>query len=194
MKMTPLDIQQQQFKTRFRGFDVREVDTFLEQTAGAFETLQRENEEYQEEIRRLELEIQGYKKREETFKRALLNSQKVLDQMKENARKSAELIIAEAEVKAEKILNKSHNRLAQLHEDIAELKRQRTQIEVQISSVIEAHSRLLEISKEGMKEMDEEDSKVKVNANPAWKMAAVIFVPLTSVIRFRRSYRGKVIT
>ncbi len=162
MKMTPLDIQQQQFKTRFRGFDVREVDIFLEQTAGAFETLQRENEDYQEEIRRLELEIQGYKKREETFKRALLNSQKVLDQMKENARKSAELIIAEAEVKAEKILNKSHNRLAQLHEDIAELKRQRTQIEVQISSVIEAHSKLLEISKEGMKEMDEEDSKVKL--------------------------------
>ena len=136
--------------------------TFLEQTAAAFETLQRENEDYQEEIRRLELEIQGYKKREETFKRALLNSQKVLDQMKENARKSAELIIAEAEVKAEKILNKSHNRLAQLHEDIAELKRQRTQIEVQISSIIEAHSKLLEISKEGMKEMDEEDSKVKL--------------------------------
>ena len=162
MKMTPLDIQQQQFKTRFRGFDVREVDAFLEQMASAFETFQRENENSQEEIRRLELEIQGYKKREDTFKRALLNSQKVLDQMKENARKSAELIIAESEVKAEKILNKAHNRLAQLHEDIAELKRQRTQIEVQISSVIEAHSKLLEISKEGMKEMDEEDSKVKV--------------------------------
>jgi cell division initiation protein len=162
MKMTPLDIQQQQFKTRFRGFDVREVDTFLEQTAGAFETLQRENEDSQEEIRRLELEIQGYKKREETFKRALLNSQKVLDQMKENARKSAELIIAESEVKAEKILNKANNRLAQMHEDIAELKRQRTQIEVQISSVIETHSKLLEISKEGMKEMDEEDDKVRL--------------------------------
>jgi cell division initiation protein len=162
MKMTPLDIQQQQFKTRFRGFDVREVDVFLEQMASAFEAIQRENENSQEEIRRLELEIQGYKKREDTFKRALLNSQKVLDQMKENARKSAELIIAESEVKAEKILNKAHNRLAQLHEDIAELKRQRTQIEVQISSVIEAHSKLLEISKEGMKEMDEEDNKVKI--------------------------------
>ena len=162
MKMTPLDIQQQQFKTRFLGFDIREVDVFLEQTAGAFEALQRDNADSQEEIRRLELEIQGYKKREETFKRALLNSQKILDQMKENARKSAELIIAESEVKAEKILNKAHNRLAQMHEDIAELKRQRTQIEVQISSIIEAHSKMLEISKEGMKEMDEEDSKVKL--------------------------------
>ena len=162
MKITPLDIQQQQFKTRFRGFDIREVDAFLEQMAEAFETLQKDSQKQSEEVRRLELEIQGYKKREETFKRALLNSQKVLDQMKDNARKSAELVIAEAEVKAEKILNKAHNRLAQLHEDIAELKRQRTQIEVQISSIIEAHSRLLEIGKEGMKESDEEDAKVRL--------------------------------
>jgi cell division initiation protein len=162
MKVTPLDIQQQQFKTRFRGFDIREVDTFLEQMAETVESLQRENQNLGDEVRRLEMEIQGYRKREETFKRALLNSQKVLDQMKDNARRSAELIIAEAEVKAEKILNKAHNRLAQLHEDITELKRQRTQIEVQISSIIEAHSRLLEIGKEGMKESDEEDAKVKL--------------------------------
>ena len=161
MKITPLDIQQQQFKTRFRGFDIREVDAFLEQMAETFETLQKTNQNLTDEVRRLELEIQGYRKREETFKRALLNSQKVLDQMKDNARKSAELIIAEAEVKAEKILNKAHNRLAQLHEDISELKRQRTQIEVQISSIIEAHSRLLEIGKEGIKEADEEDDKIK---------------------------------
>jgi cell division initiation protein len=162
MKVTPLDIQQQQFKTRFRGFDIREVDTFLEQMAETVERLQKENQNLGDEVRRLELEIQGYRKREETFKRALLNSQKVLDQMKDNARRSAELIMAEAEVKAEKILNKAHNRLAQLHEDITELKRQRTQIEVQISSIIEAHSRLLEIGKEGMKESDEEDAKVKL--------------------------------
>jgi cell division initiation protein len=162
MKVTPLDIQQQQFKTRFRGFDIREVDAFLEQMAETVESLQKENQNLGDEVRRLELEIQGYRKREETFKRALLNSQKVLDQMKDNARRSAELIIAEAEVKAEKILNKAHNRLAQLHEDITELKRQRTQIEVQISSIIEAHSRLLEIGKEGMKESDEEDAKVKL--------------------------------
>jgi cell division initiation protein len=162
MKVTPLDIQQQQFKTRFRGFDIREVDAFLEQMAETVESLQKENQSLGDEVRRLELEIQGYRKREETFKRALLNSQKVLDQMKNNARRSAELLIAEAEVKAEKILNKAHNRLAQLHEDITELKRQRTQIEVQISSIIEAHSRLLEIGKEGMKESDEEDAKVKL--------------------------------
>ena len=162
MNITPLDIQQQKFKTRIRGFDVREVDAFLEQMANVFESLQRTHKDRQEEVRRLQLEIQGYRKREETFKRALLNSQKVLDQMKDNARKSAELIIAEAEVKAEKILNNANNRLAQLHEDISELKRQRTQIEVQIGSIVEGHRKLLDLSKEGAKAMDEEDAKLKL--------------------------------
>jgi len=162
MKITPIEIQQQQFKVRFRGFDVREVDRFLEQMTDTFELLQQENENAQNEIRRIKLESQGYKEREETFKRAMLNSQKVLDEMKENARKSAELIVANAELKAEKILNRAHKRLAQLHEDIAELKRQRMQIEVQIRSIIEAHTKLLEIGNEGMKDMDEEDAKLKL--------------------------------
>jgi cell division initiation protein len=166
MNLTPLDIQQQQFRVRFRGFDIREVDRFLEKMAEAYSALQADNKNLREEIRRLKLETQGYKEREETFKRAMLNSQKVLEQMKENARKSAEVIIADAEVKAEKILNRAHNRLSQLHEDIAELKRQRMQIEVQIRSIIEAHTKLLEIGKESMEAMDASDGKVAVLKQP----------------------------
>jgi len=161
-KITPLDIQQQQFKTRFRGFDIHEVDAFLEKMAEAFELIQAENENSLERIRRLEHEIRGYKDREDAFKRAMLNSQKVLDQMKENARKSSELIVVNAEIKAEKILNQAHNRLAQLHEDIAELKRQRIQIEVQIRSILEAHSKLLDLGKEEAEALDEVESKVKL--------------------------------
>lgn len=162
MKITPLDIQQQRFKTRFRGFDVREVDTFLEQMADVLESLQSENQRLRKEIKRLQLEGQGYREREESFKRAMLNSQKVLEQMKQNARKSAELVVAEAEVTAEKILNRAQNRLAQLHEDIIELKRQRMQIEVQIRSVIESHAKLLEIGKEDTRIREEEDGKLKL--------------------------------
>jgi len=162
MEITPLDIQQQKFKVRFRGFDVHEVDAFLEQVADTVAALQRENESLREDIRRFQLESQGYRKREETFKHAMLNSQKVMEEMKKSAEKSSELIIAEAEVKAERILSKAHDRLTQLHEDIAALKRQRTQLEVQISSIIESHTKLLEMEKDGMKAMDEEDSKLKV--------------------------------
>ncbi len=166
MSLTTLDIQQQQFRVRFRGFDIREVDRFLEMIAETHNALQEENRQVKDELRRLKMENQGYKEREETFKRAMLNSQKVLEQMKDNARKSAEIIIADAEVKAEKILNRAHNRLSQLHEDISELKRQRMQIEVQIRSVIEAHTKLLEIGKESMDELDASDDKVAVLKQP----------------------------
>ena len=166
MKITPLDIQQQQFKTRFRGFDIHEVDSFLDQMAEVFESLIAEKESLFEKNQRLDLEIQGYKEREDTFKHAMLDSQKVIEQMKENARKSSELIIANAEVKAEKILNSVHNRLSQLHEDIAELKRQRMQIEAQIRSVIETHTKLLDMGKEEAKALDDVDSKVKFFKKP----------------------------
>jgi cell division initiation protein len=161
-KITPLDIQQHQFRIRFRGFDIREVDVFLEQVASSIEATEAEENGLREEIRRLNMELRGHKEREESFKRAMLSSQQTIEQMKENARKEAELIIADAEVKAEKILNRAHNRLSQLHADMAELKRQRAQIEVQIRSILESHSKLLDIGKEELTALDEEDSKLKV--------------------------------
>ena len=167
MKLTPLDIQQQQFTMRVRGFDVREVDLFLEQMANAFEQLQRDTETLKEEILRLRRESHGLKKREETFKRAMIHSQKVLENMKENADKQAELIIAEAEIKADKIINHAQSRLNQLQEDITELRRQRVQIEVEISAIIEAHSKLLKISQESMQAADDNDGKVTILSNSA---------------------------
>jgi len=161
-KLTPNDIQNQQFKVKLRGFDIREVDAFLEETAAVFETLLDENEKLRGKTERLNLENQGYKKREEIFKRAILNSQKVLEQMKQNAQKTAERLVAEAELNAEKILNRAHGRLAQLHEDIAELKRQRMQIEVQIRAILETHTKLLDMGKEESKDADDEDLKVKL--------------------------------
>ena len=121
-----------------------------------------ETDRLREDIQRLNSELKGHKEREDTFKRAMLVSQQTIEQMKENARKEAELIVADAEVKAEKILNRAHNRLAQLHEDMAELKRQRVQIEVQIRSILESHTKLLDLGKEELKALDEEDSKIKI--------------------------------
>lgn len=160
--MTPLDIQQQKFRIRLRGCDPREVYFFLERVADAFEELERRNQQTGDDVRRLEQEIKGYRKREESFKQAILNSQHVIDHMKENARKQSELIVSEAEVRGEKIINRAHNRLSQLHEDISELKRQRARIEAEINSIIQSHAKLLEVSNENMKAQDAEDNKLKI--------------------------------
>jgi cell division initiation protein len=161
MKITPLEIQQQRFRIRFKGFDIREVDEYLDNIAEELSSTESKCERLEEENRRLVQENRDYREREETFKRALVSSQKVMEQMKENARKSAEHIISNAEVKAEKILNRAHNRLAQLHEDIAELKRQRIQLETQIRAVLETHTKLLDAQKEETATVDEEESRLK---------------------------------
>lgn len=162
MEMTPSDIQQRRFKLRFRGFDVREVDAFLEELAVSFQALANKNKRLRAELARANEQYEANQKREETIKQALHNTEKALQQMNENARKSAEVILSNAEVKAEKTLNRAHNRLAQLNEDIYELKRQRMQIESQIRSVIETHAKLLDMSNSEMMAMDEEFDKVKI--------------------------------
>ena len=167
MKLTPLDIIQHQFKTGFRGFDVREVDAFLGDMADAFQLSLNENDKLKSDIERLNRDIKEYAEREETFKIALLNSQSVMEQMKENAQKSAELIIADAEIKAEKIISRANSRLVQLQEEISELRRQRMQMEIQLSSVIESYSRLLEMSREEQKAIDDDDLKIKLMKQPA---------------------------
>ncbi|HAR34025.1 MAG TPA: cell division protein DivIVA [Desulfobacter sp.] len=161
MGVTPLVIKQKEFSTRFRGFDVQEVDTFLEEVAREFESQETAIEQLRQENHRLNLENQGYRKREESMRNAMIQSQRVLDQMKENAEKSAQVTIANAEVEAEKILNRTHKRLSQLHSDITELKRQRIQLEMQIGSVLESHSKLLEMTKEENKAADESDAAVR---------------------------------
>jgi len=162
MPITPIDIQQQQFRVKFRGFDIQEVDGFLNNMAEEFEMLLGAYERFDGEVKRLTKENEEFREREGTFKKALVNSQKVMEQMKENARKSADLIVSNAELKAEKILNRTHNRLAQLQEDIAALKRQRIQIETEIRSVLEAHSKILEMEKKDKEALDEEESKLKI--------------------------------
>ncbi|MFH2090968.1 MAG: DivIVA domain-containing protein [Pseudomonadota bacterium] len=161
MGITSLVVKQKEFTTRFRGFDVQEVDYFLEEVAFELESLNNTIKSLQAENHRLNLENQGYLKREDSMKNAMIQSQKVLDQMRENANKSSQLIVANAEVEAEKILNRAHKRLSQLHSDILELKRQRIQLEMQIGAVLDSHSRLIEMTKEENKAADETDASLR---------------------------------
>jgi cell division initiation protein len=156
IEVTPLDIQQHQFSVRFRGFDIQEVDEFLEQIAHTLEALYDENDRLNEENQALKQERNEVAVREDNLKQTITDSEKLIDQIDETARKSAEMIISDAEVKAQKIMDKASNRLAQIHEDIIQMKSQRIQLEAQLHSIIEAHYKLLEMGKTQMKMRDED--------------------------------------
>lgn len=158
-KLTPIDIQQQRFTIRFRGYNTIEVDSFLDQMTETLELMIGENEALREQNHKLGIENAEYKSREDSFKRVMLNSQKVLEQMKENARKSSELIIAQAEVDADTIISSANNKVAELYSQISELKRQRVQFKSQLKAVIESHSELLDITAIDFVEPEKTDVK-----------------------------------
>ncbi|SMC26887.1 cell division initiation protein [Desulfacinum hydrothermale DSM 13146] len=148
MDWTPLDIENKRFRTSWRGYDKREVELFLHQLAEDLHRLQLDRKELEKELHQLRKENAEHRDREKAIRNVLFNAQKATEQIKANAEKEAKLIIADAELKAEKILQTAHQRLAQLHEDIHELKRQRTQLETKLRSTIETYRQLLDMEKE----------------------------------------------
>jgi cell division initiation protein len=141
--LTPIDITQREFPRRFRGFDPVEVKTFLEGVAEELQRLLKENALKDERIQRLEGEVQSYRERENELKTTLFATQRMTDQMKDKVRKEADLILKDAELKAEKLLERAHLMLAQFQGKIADLKRQKALFEARIRAAIQLHQELL---------------------------------------------------
>ena len=144
MKMTPLDIRQKRFEVSMRGYARREVEGFLELTAGEFEEVVKENISLKEELKRTMARLETHLEREKTLQETMVTAQRISEDVKQQARKEGEVIVAQSELTAEKIVAQANARLTEIVTEINELKRQRVQFESQLSSVIEAHRKLLE--------------------------------------------------
>jgi cell division initiation protein len=148
MKITPLDIQQQQFRVRFRGFDMVEVDNFLDLVANEFEELLKENNQLREEDRRKLARINELEAGEKELRNTLVSAQQITEEMKNNARRGGELIIEEARINAQRILDNAQSQTLQVETEINQLKRQRAQFEASFRANIEMHLQMLEKFKE----------------------------------------------
>lgn len=149
MRITPLDIQQQQFKGKMLGgLDPDDVDTFLQLVAKEFESLIRENVDLKELAKKTSVEIDEMGQREHSLRETMLAAQKITEEMKSNAQKEATLIISEAEVKAEKMLIEAEQRLARLNDQIIEMRRQKIQFETSLKSLLQTHYKMLDIDED----------------------------------------------
>ncbi|SHK95240.1 cell division initiation protein [Desulfatibacillum alkenivorans DSM 16219] len=162
MKITPMEIQKQEFKRSLWGLDSNQVESFLETVSLAMEELVLENRGLQEAQALLKAEVRGYKEREEGFRDSILHSRQVMEGMEENAKKEAELIVSQAEIKAEDIINRAHQSYAKVKDDITELKRQRALLDARIRGVLAAHKKILDINREESQALDSRDDKIAV--------------------------------
>jgi cell division initiation protein len=145
MRITPIDIQQYQFKTRLLGYETAGVDHFLEMVADELEKLHRQNQELKEELARTRSALGEMRDREAMLKETLLTTQRISEEIKANARSEADIIRTDAELKGERIVRDAEGRRIQLINEIQEIKRQKISFETSLRAMVESHLRLLNL-------------------------------------------------
>ena len=144
MELSPLEITQREFARKWRGCDPEEVRTFQEQVAEEVTRLNQESGERANQSQRLEAQVRVHQEREDTLRNALITAQKMTEEIKANAKREADLLVRETELKAERLLEDAHRKLAQVQAEIAELKRQRDLFASKLRGLIKSHLELLE--------------------------------------------------
>jgi cell division initiation protein len=144
MELSPLEISQREFARKWRGCDPEEVHTFQEQIAEEVTRLHQESAERANQIQRLEAQVRVHQEREDTLRNALITAQKMTEEIKANAKREADLILKEAELKGERLLEMAHRKLAQVQAEIAEFTRQRELFLAKLRGLIRTHQELLE--------------------------------------------------
>lgn len=146
MKIAPIDIAHKTFARKVMGLDQEEVSDFLRDVADQMEEIIRERNALKEALRQKDLQIMEYKERDETLKATIATATKMSDQIRKDAEREGQLIVNDAHQKAEIILKDSRDSLKRIYQEIADLKRNRVQFEVNLRSICQAHLAMLDQS------------------------------------------------
>jgi DivIVA domain-containing protein len=116
LRITPLDIYQQEFKRVLRGLDPDEVEDFLERVADDYEQVLRENAALKKQIESLESQLTaGGRIKQRGASRAAIG--KDADDTIRDAKKEAENIVRQAMESAETIISKARNEAHQIRSE-----------------------------------------------------------------------------
>ncbi len=157
MSITPMDIQNKEFERAFRGYEIEDVDDFLDQVAKDLEELIRENSELKEQVLHLQEKNKNYQKLEGTMHNAIVVAQETAEEVKQNARRESDLIKREAEREAKQILEDARYRSSRIMSEQEELFKQAQLFKMRFRSFIEAQLSNLE-SEDWMNERKQEPS------------------------------------
>jgi len=172
MRITPLDIRNHQFGRRFNGVDPAEVESFLRLVSEDYEQLVRKTESQADEIRQLQQRVDQLVADERLLKETLLSAQAMTSDLRDAAIKESEVLVGEAEVKAEKILDAAHRRAAKLSEEIREMRGMRTRLAQGLRSTMETHLALIDNIEAANDEADAGDKVTYLARTPKDRDAA----------------------
>jgi cell division initiation protein len=163
MKLSPILIKKQEFEKSMRGYNVEEVQAFLDKLSTDIEELLNENEQLQNEVENLKREIDGFHKVEQKLQEKLLQTEETSTQVIESARKQSATIIKEAEVKASQLIQNAEEKANQLQNAVMTLREEKDLIIARLKAIVGSQANLLEGK---IKDAGQEPKKPKVQDEP----------------------------
>lgn len=136
--ITPLDIQNKEFKRTFRGYNAKSVDIFLDEIIDDYEKLYKENIEFKDKINMLADQLRQYNTLEETLKSTLIVAQTTADEVTGTARQKAENIIENAELTGKKLIDNAREDVRNIKNEYEYLKKEIFIFKTRYQSFIQA--------------------------------------------------------
>jgi cell division initiation protein len=144
MPLTPLDVQKMRFPVRMRGYDPRAVEQFLELVAEELTGRLGELERLQREVRYYQQRLEEGERREHQLQETLVRAQKVADEITEAAEREARVVVREAEITADRIVQQAMEQATRIEGKVDTLRLERRELLLRFKNTLQLLSRVVE--------------------------------------------------
>lgn len=139
MKLTPLDIHHKEFRNSLRGYNVEEVDKFLDEVADEFERLFKENIDLSERLDTAREQIRGFEAQKETLHNTLVAAQRSAEDITLRAKEEAATVLRDAEVKAKEIIHNALTQKQTISAELVRIKKAEEEFRAAFTKMLESH-------------------------------------------------------
>ena len=146
--LTPLDIENKRFTKTLKGYNVEEVDDFLDQLTLEYEKLYKENAEYRDQVDKYQKDIEHYRNVEHTLQNTLVMAQTTAEDIKSMAQKQADQIIRDAPNDARKAVDELNKEEFEIRRRLEDLRRQFDVYKAKMEALLISQLELLQDDKE----------------------------------------------
>ena len=137
--ISPQEIRTVTFDKVMRGYRTEDVDALLQQLAQQMEELQAEKESTEKKLYVLAQKVEEYRKDEDNLKTALLNAQRMGENVIKEAKQKAESILREAGIKAEDITRAAQEQVSEEQLELERVKAEVAQFKNSVLSLYKQH-------------------------------------------------------
>ena len=122
--LTPLDIENREFRKTMRGYNDQEVDRFMDEVRLDYEKIYKENSDLKLKLEYMKEQLESYINLENSIKDTLIISKKTAEDIHINVVREKELIIKEAQINAKNIISSANNEVIRIQNEYEDIRKE----------------------------------------------------------------------